>query len=217
MADNVTLPGTGLDVKTREKSAKHVQAVELDFGGSGTVDVMQKGQNTAAQSIPVVTPSDDLVIVSTTITRPADTTAYTAGDTFANSTSAPTAGGFTLANVVRASGGSGIILNAAISMSGPNAASPINGELWIFDQAVTAINDNAAFAISDAEAQNMVAIIPFTANRGGGNNALAFLPNIMAGFACVGSANLRFLVKVVTAYTPVSGEVMSVRLAILRT
>lgn len=217
MADNVTLPGTGLDVKTREKSAKHVQAVELDFGGAGAVDILQKGQGSAAQSIPVVTPSDDLVTVSAMITRPADTTAYASGDAFANSTSAPTAGGFTLTSVARASGGSGIILGAVISMSGPNAGAPINGELWIFDQAVTAINDNAAFAISDAEAQTLVALIPFTANRSGGNNAVAFIPNIMAGFTCIGSANLRFLVKVVAAYTPASGEVMSVRAMILRT
>ena len=215
MADNVTLPGTGLDVKTREKSAKHVQAIELDLGGSGGVSILEKGPVSGANSIPVVTPTDDIVTVSTTITRPADTTAYAANDALANSTSSPATGGFTLANAARASGGSGVILDVVFSMS-TNAGTPLVGEIWVFDQSVTAINDNAAFAISDAEVQTLVGIIPFTTNKSGGNNAAGHVPNLNIPFTCVGSADLRFLVKVINAYTPANAEVLSVRAKIQR-
>lgn len=215
MADDVTLPGTGVVVRSDDVGGVQVQYVKMDLGASGASSPLIRGQDTAANGIPIAPPNDDFVTVQTTITRPADTTAYAANDALANSTSAPTTGGFTLSSVARASGGSGIIIDAVLTMSTAPATALI-GEIWLFNEAVTAINDNAAWAISDADVLKLVGIIPFTTIKSGGNNLVAHVPNLNYGFTCVGSANLRFLVKVLNAYTPASAEVLSLMVKISR-
>lgn len=146
---------------------------------------------------------------STDITRPADTTAYAANDALSDSTSAPTSGGFTFTSAARKSGGSGIITDMWICSS--NATGSQQGEIWIFDTAVTNINDNSAFAISDSEIKTVVAKIPYT-TVADTNNAGVHVQNLAIGYTCVGSANLRFLVKIKAAYTPASAEVTTVRI-----
>lgn len=179
MADNEQLPGTD-KVETREISAGiHRQIM-----------------------------AEALVTLSTDITRPADTSAYAANDNLANSTSAPTSGGFTLTGAGIVSGGAGVITDLIVTSSNP--AGGLQGEVWIFDTSVTNINDNAAFAISDTEVKTLVAVVPFT-TIADTNNSWAHMQGLMAGYTCVGSANLRYLVKVKAAYTPISGEVITVR------
>jgi hypothetical protein len=188
LADNVTLPGTGTAIDTRDIGSG-VERQRMDsFVSQVTVDL--------------------------SITRPADTTAYAANDALANSTSAPTTGGFTFTSAGRISGGAGIILDAEVTSS--KAASTLQGEVWLFDQAVTAINDNAAFSPSAANALFRVGVIPFSLN-GETNFGRAEITGLGIGFTCVGSANLRALVKVTAAYTPASGEVLTVRLKIAQT
>lgn len=159
-------------------------------------------------------PVGSFVTLSTDITRPSDTTAYTANDALSNSTSSPTSGGFTLTGAGRISGGSGIITDVIVTSSNP-AATAMQGEVWIFDTSVTNINDNAAFAISDSEVKTLVGVVAFTMETGSNNN-WAQTRNLSLGFTCVGSANLRFLVKVKNAYTPASAEVITVRAKILQ-
>lgn len=146
---------------------------------------------------------------STDITRPADTTAYSTNDALSDSTSAPTSGGFTFTGAGRKSGGSGIITDMWVSSS--NATGAMQGEIWIFETSVTNINDNSAFAISDSEIKTVVAKIPFT-TVADTNNAGVHVYPLSIGYTCVGSANLRFLVKVKAAYTPASAEVTTVRI-----
>lgn len=179
MADNEQLPGTD-KVETREiTTGVHRQIM-----------------------------AEALVTASTDITRPADTAAYAANDNLANSTSAPTASGFTLTGVGIVSGGAGVITDLIVTSSNP--AGGLQGEVWIFDSGVTNINDNAAFAISDAEVKTLVAVVPFTLIADA-NNSWASVQGLMIGYTCVGSANLRYLVKVKAAYTPISAEVITVR------
>ncbi|MBW8814047.1 MAG: hypothetical protein JF588_11535 [Caulobacterales bacterium] len=152
-------------------------------------------------------------VATTTITRPADTTAYAANDILADSTSAPTAGGFTLNNVCSASGKSGVINSVAI-VSSNDPATTLIGEIWIFDSAVTAVNDNAAMALSDADALKLVGKIPFaleTSQAGSGANSIYASGGLSLGYTCSGSANLRYLVKVKNAYTPASAETLALR------
>lgn len=151
--------------------------------------------------------------ITSTATRMTDTTAYAANDAWANSDSAPTAGGYTLTGMGRASGGSGIIDDILI-ISSNDPATTLQAELWIFDSAPTAINDNAAFTLSDADAIKLVAVIPFTlvtTVAGSGTNSAAHITRCQIGYTCVGTANLRYLVKVKNAYTPASGESLTVR------
>lgn len=154
---------------------------------------------------------------SVDITRPANVTAYTANDCWSDSTTAPTTGGFTFTGAARLSGKSGVITDMVIASS--NApGTMLQGEIVIFDTAVTNINDNSAFAVSDAEAKTLVGVVPFTlAALSASANSQATIIGLNLGFTCVGSANLRFLVKVINAYTPASAEVLTVRAKIVQT
>src|SRR6185503_5652322 len=142
------------------------------------------------------------VTVATDVTRPANTTTYTINDALADTT--PTTGGFTFTSAARKSGGSGVITDMLVSFE-EDAATPLQGELHIFDRAVTAITDNAAFAISDAEAKTLLAIIPFTLTDNG-NQGVFQAQNLDIMFTCSGTANLRFLIKVKDAYVPTTNS-----------
>lgn len=148
------------------------------------------------------------VSVSTDITRPADATAYAANDALSNSTSAPTSGGFTLSSICRKSGGSVLITDVIVTTSN-DAATLLQGEVWIFNQSVTNINDNTAFAVSDSEIKTCVAKVPF-ALEDAGNNGFYHSQNLSILVTASGSADLRFLVRVKNAYTPANAEVITV-------
>lgn len=161
-----------------------------------------------------VHPVGDFVTVSTSVTRPANTTTYAVNDAIADAT--PTAGGFTLTSAARVSGGSGIITDMWVTFD-DDAATPLQGEVFLFDQSVTAITDNAAFAITDAEARTCLGIIPF-ALQDIGNQGAAHVQNLDIGFTCVGTANLRFLMRAKNAYVPTANSgVIQVRVKIIQT
>ena len=145
-----------------------------------------------------------LVPVQTTITRPADTAVYAAGDAISDSTSAPTSGGFTFTNAARKSGGAGII-KAAIFTTDNDPATRLSAELHLFDRAVTNINDNTAYAVTDAEIKTGMGVIPFSMFDAG-NNGMAHVVGLEIPFVCNGSANLRFLYRARNAYTPANAE-----------
>lgn len=165
-------------------------------------------------------PIGDSVTISSTFTRPSDTTAYAANDNIETSTSAPTSGGLTLAGAARVSGGSGVITDVIIDSSA-DPATTLQGEVWLFEAAVSANqNDNAAFALADADVLLLIAVIPFTLSStvaGSGTNSYAHVQNLNIGFTCIGTADLRYKVKAKAAYTPISAEVFQVRLKILQT
>jgi hypothetical protein len=148
-----------------------------------------------------------MVMVSTDVTRPADTTQYAVNDALSNSTSAPTSGGFTFTSAAAVSGGAGIITDAIIATAA-DQGTLLQGEIWLFDRATTNINDNAAFAVSDAEIKTCVGKIPFSLEDAG-NNGFFHAQNLNIGFVCNGSADLRFLIRVKNTYTPVSAEVFT--------
>jgi hypothetical protein len=209
MADNTTLnSGTGGDVIASDDiSSVKYQRIKLIHGADGTND----GDVATGNPLPV---RERMVTVQTDVTRPADTTAYAVNDAISDSTSAPTSGGFTFTSAARASGGSGIVTDAIIATSN-DAGTLLQGEIWLFDQAVTNINDNAAFAVSDTEIKTCVGVIPFTLIDAG-NNGFQHVQNLNIGFTCSGSANLRFLLRAKNAYTPASAEVFTLKLKILQ-
>lgn len=152
--------------------------------------------------------------ITVDVTRPADVTAYAAGDAISNSTTAPTSGGFTLTGAARKSGGSGIITDVIVTSSN-DPATRLSGEVFFFNQSVTNINDNSAFAVSDTEIKTCVGVVPFTLFDAG-NNGLAHLTGLNILFTCSGSADLRFLLRARNAYTPASAEVITVVVKILQ-
>ena len=198
--------------------------------GSGSLIAVEKSNNakldTIATAVSSVTPQSVkvdqttdgttnlvytksyAVTATTSITRPADTTAYLAGDAIANSTSSPTTGGFTLSNMARVSGGSGILTDLIMESSDTAA---LSGEVWIYDSAVTAQNDNTAWSVSDADQLKLVAKVPFTLVPDT-NNAVAHIQGLNIEFICNGSRDLRFLLKATGGtLTTTSGSVYTVR------
>ncbi len=147
-------------------------------------------------------------------TRPADTTAYAAGDVVADSTTVPTI--MVFKNVVR--NGSAVLQHAMLICSA-NVATKPDMELWLFDTAPAAVADNAAFNPSDAELQRLVAIIPFpTASfKVGGANSACQASNI--GIPLNGitptQTDLYGVYVVRNAYVPTSGEVFDTLLKLL--
>lgn len=149
-----------------------------------------------------------------TLTRPADTTAYTSGDSVANSTSAPTALEFT------GLGRSGVLAGTLYSVEMDdqnNAGTPGEFELWLFSEQPTIENDNAAAAISWADSARLVAVVPLYAsylvNTGSGNAGVRRYEStspIGRLYATDASGSLWGALVARSAYTPLSGELFRV-------
>ncbi len=153
------------------------------------------------------------ITIDTSVTRPADTTAYAVNDTWSDSTSAPTSGGYTLTAACRTSGGVAM-LSDMIIFSTAVPATTLQGEIYLFESAGTNVNDNAAFALSDGDMVKIVGKVPFTLVAEP-SNSWYHAERINLTYTCVGTANLRFLVKVKNVYTPVSAEVLTVRAKVI--
>ena len=108
-------------------------------------------------------------VATATITRPADTTAYTAKDAVSNSTSAPAA--LTFTGLARLAGGSGYIVKARLMTS--QAACTAAFKLHLFNATPTPINDNAAYTLLYANAASRIGTIEFGAcqTEGAGSTA----------------------------------------------
>lgn len=213
MTDNVPITaGSGTDIATDDVSGVHYQRVKVDLGGDGAASPLLRGQQASADSIPVTGPTDEFVTVDVSFNRPGNTTTYAINDTLSDSTSAPTT--FTVTNAAKASGGGGLITDI-IGITNADPALPLQCELLMFDSSVTSSNDNAAFAVSDSDILKLVAIIPL-AFQDVGNNHVAHAAGLNIGFTCVGSANLRFLIRAKNAYVPANGETFTFRFKIQR-
>ena len=188
----------------------HYQRVKLDLGGDGLASA-------AVDVIPIV---GKTIVVSSSVTRPADTTTYAAGDAVTNSTSAPVI--ITFTNCARANGGSGHIVNAAL-VDSANVATKGIFELWMFDTTATPDNDNAVFTPTDAECETLLAVIPFPvayvgdATTGAGGNCMFPSLPLDIPFVCGGASRDLFgLLVVRNAYPPVSAEKFTARLWIVQ-
>lgn len=162
----------------------------------------------------VVAGTNILVVSSTSKTRPSDTNVYAAGDTISESTSVATV--WTFANVVREKGQSGTIGKVVIDDSS-SPALKLQCELWLFDTAPTADQDNAAFTPTDAEMQTVVAVVPINGSHVGtaSGNTLLTSGAIADPFRCAGGSTSLFGVLVArNAYIPTSAEVFNIRLSI---
>lgn len=130
-------------------------------------------------------------VLSATITRPADTTAYAAGDEMTDT------GGTirTITGAARYSGGSGIIQGIYVSQSTVWTTKPAM-EIWIYDTTSTPVSDNGAFAPTDGVTDTAIAVIPVTATYAGTVNQALDSGQISVPFLTSGSANLFFRVVI---------------------
>lgn len=154
-------------------------------------------------------------VITANFTRPSDTTAYAADDAVTDSTSAPTV--ITFANAARANGGSGLIVGAVLVKS-TNDSTGESFDLLLADTTFAATNDNAAFAMSDAEARTLLGVVNFASatNTGANNRAyIGILPNGPIPFVC-GAASTSLFGGLVArgAYAPANAERFDIRLLI---
>ena len=156
------------------------------------------------------------------ITRPADTTPYTAGDVVSGDPDLH----FTFPKAARIGGGrlTGVISGARITSSA-NVATKADLELWLFRADVAARADNLAIAFTDAEMLTRIGIIQFpTANwfvglatAGAGGNAGCEsmglgIPYQLAAPAANDTPSMYGQLVVRNAYEPVSAEIFTVEL-----
>lgn len=152
------------------------------------------------------------LISSGTITRPADITAYTAGDVITGDT--PVALTFSGLGVKINVGG---IIDHAMLFSGANPATKLNADLFLFSATLTPDADNAAFTPTDAELITCIGHINFSdsawvsgdATVGAGGNALVKSSNI--GIP-ISQDTIYGVLVARNAYAPVSGEVLTLKL-----
>lgn len=157
------------------------------------------------------------VLKQATYTRPADTTAYAAGDVLSDSTSAGTY--LTFSGVATTNGGGAEVVGVTI-VDDANQTTKLQVQLWLFDTAPGAtLNDNAALALSDTDMSHLVAIIPVsnvyvgnTASGASGNCALVTAGQVYKVACASGDTALYGVLVVQNAYTPVSGESLTVKL-----
>jgi hypothetical protein len=163
-------------------------------------------------------------LVATNFTRPNDTNAYASGDVVCDSTSAPTILTFSSLAKNRFS-----TLMSATIVSSANQATKLEGQLWLFDTTVVAVNDNAAFAPTDAEMRTVLHVIEFpasawiagTATAGAGGNAMCNAQSLWLPINTTKDSNGVyhndvFAVLVArNAYTPVAQERFDIRLGFM--
>jgi len=157
MADNIAItPGSGATVSTEEittlngggVSAQHVQRVLLTARTADGVAVDLAVDATSGEQ-RVLLAFDTLRIAVTSAGLTTGTTAYVTGDVLGTL--------FTLANAARTSGGSGRIRSVVLvdELDITNAI-----DVFYFRGSVTFGTDNSAPSISDADALQLVAVVP---------------------------------------------------------
>jgi hypothetical protein len=193
-------PGTAATSLGKAEDAAHTTGDVGVMALAVRQDTQSALATTTADYIPLTTDANGsartvaggyTTIITTTLTRPADTTAYAAGDEMTDTGGAIQ----TITGAARFSGGSGIIQGVFVSQSTLWTTRPVL-ELWVYDTTSTPVADNGAFAPTDGVTDTCIGIIPLgTSYAGTVNQGLDSGP-INFPFLTVGSANLFFRVVV---------------------
>jgi hypothetical protein len=153
-------------------------------------------------------------VATLTITRPANTSPYLAGDEIADV--AGTAAQRTFA-AARVNNGTGVITGCALIYSNNPVATP-SLELYLFDTDPTSAGDNGAFAPTDAQLATSIGVITFPAPKvgttGTSGNLLYDSGPVSIQFAATGGTTSLFgLLVTRIGFTPIANsEVITIRL-----
>jgi len=153
-------------------------------------------------------------IVTKSITRPEDTTQYTAGDVVADD-----AGGMISFEGLSLFKESGAIIKSAAIISSQNASTPLEAELLLFSESFAIAADNAAFAPTDTQLEKIVASILFpsagwsegVSSSGADGNSFCTIMNL--GYAV--PSDLYGVIVARNAYEPVSAEKLTISLSLI--
>lgn len=215
MADNVPITaGSGTNIATDDVGAVHYQRIKLVGGADGVatrLDVAEddahasgdlgiqvlavRNDANAARSgtdgdyTPLSTDSRGNLNINARkeIVRAAVTSSGLTTATTAYVTGDQVGAQFTVAGAARASGGGGYITGVALI----DAADIIGGyEVVFFDSSVTPAADNAAFAISDADALKIIGTVQLAGSVDIGNNRLCQAHNLAIPYVCSGGTSI---------------------------
>jgi hypothetical protein len=155
-----------------------------------------------------------MVVVSYGFNRPADGTAYAAGDAVSNSTSAPSVVTFT--GAARTPGGSGYITKLRIITD--QKANVARYRLHLFTSPPIAINDNAVQTILWNDRANRIGALSITALATEDTSSTAAEQTDIVDrlpFLCSGSGmNLYGLLETLDIFTPASAQGFYIELVI---
>lgn len=146
-----------------------------------------------------------------TYIRPANTTQYAGGDCVCNSASAPALLEFNVGELPQSKG---YITNAKIAKSSATIANALF-RLYLFNKAITPVNDNAPFPLLFSKAEELIGFIDFemTTEGAGSDCALDVITNINLRFANDPAEKIIYGVLVAKgAYIPASEEEFLIQL-----
>lgn len=148
---------------------------------------------------------------SASVTRPADTSAYTAGDVVSDSTSAPTV--LTFASI-GPSGGRVLITSADIRIDVSAVPSGMGiFRLHLYDAAPTAINDNAAYNLPSGDRAKYLGYLDITAPGDLGDTLYGTLDTVRKQVKlAAASTSIYGILESRGAYTPTSAAVKTIRI-----
>ena len=147
-----------------------------------------------------------MAVVGVEITRPNDSFAYGANDSVNTSTSVPTM--ITFAGLARIIGGTGYITNVRMIKSTATVTNA-NFRLWLYNQAITPVNDNAPFTLLYANAAKRLGYVDLvmTTEGTGSDSASCFLANVNMKFDTQANSTSIFgLLETKAAYAPGAQE-----------
>lgn len=184
---------------------------------------IDQGDNTWAEKLSVVSNNSE-VRIQATFTRPADTTAYAAGDLVANSTTAGSVIPLSFTNAVRTAGDCLRIERVRVEKSGTSLTNA-SFRLHLFEDSPTpTVGDNGVYNNAGALATNNIlnhaGTFPVTMQWSGSDGAMGIgVPTTGSGVTAspTSGTTLFGLLEVTGAYTPVSGEIFYVVLEGYRT
>lgn len=180
-----------------DTGAGDLSAINSAVSGTLTVDATGQGD------VPV---KADGITISQTPTITAG--AYSEGDAVG--------GKLTFANAAKVSGGGGMLSTVIIV---DDAGQDVELELWLFNQDFTSMSDNAAWAPSEADLENLVGVISTEDSAQGwlaAGTPSAVTINEMMRYDCVGSTSLYG--QLVTRGTPtfVATDDVTVKIGLLQ-
>lgn len=142
------------------------------------------------------------------ITRPANATTYTGGSQLSINEAVPKI--LTFANAARIIAGSGYLIGAKLGISGTN--SNLSCRLWLYNSLPTALADQSAFTLLEADFNSRIGYVDFASfvNGGSGSNCVeSYATAVNLPFsAAAGSQNLygQLIFTGSSSYSPSSGQ-----------
>jgi hypothetical protein len=166
------------------------------------------------ESSPGIIFGSTALIAASEFTRPADTTAYTAGDVVGTSPAAV----ITLSNCARVAGGSGIITSVRLAADSATTANGIF-RVYFFSTAPTAIADNSPFTLLWANRAIRVGAVDLTLRTegSGSDSAEAFNSSVVVPFTCASSSkDLTAVLVAEAAYAPKNAGLFRLEVGIVQ-